>query len=258
MDPVTRHYDELLAEHYTWMSGLPLGVKVAEQRALLEELGVGGGRLNLAFDLGSGPGFQALALAGIGFARVVAIDTSRALLDELLQARKELPIEAIQADLRAFSTLAERGSADTIVCMGDTLPHLETRDDVSRLLAAAHAILAPGGLFILTFRDLSVELIGLDRFLPVRADADRIMTCVLEYEPEAVVVNDLIHVRQGPGWTFHKSSYRKLRLGAAAIAEELVGLGFLIEHEGIAGRMNAIVARKVAHQERVSGEPPLN
>jgi SAM-dependent methyltransferase len=248
MAPVTRHYDELLAEHYTWMIGLPLAAKVAEQRALLEDLGVGRGGLSLAFDLGSGPGFQSLALAEIGFARVVAIDTSRTLLDELLQARRELPIEAIQADLRAFSSLAEPDSADMIVCMGDTLPHLETREDVSHLLAAAYAILAPGGLLILTFRDLSGELIGLDRFLPVRADADRIMTCVLEYEPESVIVNDLIHVRQGTSWEFHKSSYRKLRLGAAAIADELARLGFLIEHKGMAGRMNAIVARKVSHQ----------
>ena len=245
MDPVTRHYAELLAEHYTWMSGLPLEAKVAEQRALLEEFGVGRGSRGLAFDLGSGPGFQSLALAGIGFERVVAIDMSQSLLNELLEARKEFPIEAIQADLRDFSALAEPDIADTIVCMGDTLPHLETQEDVSHLLAAAHAALAPGGQFILTFRDLSVELIGLDRFLLLRADSDRIMTCVLEYEPATVVVNDLIHVRHGRTWEFHKSSYRKLRLAPAAVAEELVSLGFLIEHNGMAGRMNAIVARKV-------------
>jgi hypothetical protein len=35
-------------------------------------------------------------------------------------------------------------------------------------------------VFVLTFRDLSVELSGLDRILPVRADNDRIMPRVLE------------------------------------------------------------------------------
>lgn len=42
MNQVTRHYDDLLAAHYSWMNGLQLNEKVAEQKALLVELGLGG------------------------------------------------------------------------------------------------------------------------------------------------------------------------------------------------------------------------
>jgi hypothetical protein len=42
MSDVTRHYDTLLAQHYSWMMGVPFAAKVAEQQALLEGLGAGG------------------------------------------------------------------------------------------------------------------------------------------------------------------------------------------------------------------------
>jgi SAM-dependent methyltransferase len=240
---VARHYEELLAEHYTWMFGVPFDAKVAEQRALMEALGLRA-QHGTVVDLGCGPGFQAVALACLGYSRVVAVDTSQTLLNELGEHRGDLPIEAVLADLRHVRRLVKPGAADAIVCMGDTLTHLDSRAEVSRLFAGAYVALAPGGLLILTFRDLSIELIGLDRFLPVRADADRIMTCVLDYEPEAVVVNDLVHVREGNGWSLRKSSYRKLRLAADMLADELRGLGFTVRRNEPAGRLHAIVAAK--------------
>jgi SAM-dependent methyltransferase len=244
IDAVARHYEQLLAKHYTWMVGMPFDAKVAEQRALLQTLGLEPGQHGAAIDLGCGPGFQAVALAELGFSRVLAVDMSQTLLDELAAHKGDLPIELVHADLCRLPLLAAPRSLEAIVCMGDTLTHLESRADVSGLLAAAHAALAFGGVLVLTFRDLSVELTGLDRFVPVRADADRIMTCVLEYERETVVVNDLIYLREGDGWRLNKSSYRKLRLSALEIAAELRDLGFVVLRDEPAGRLHAIVAHR--------------
>ncbi len=52
-------------------------------------------------DLGSGPGRHALPLARAGYP-VTAVDTSRLLLEQLEQARGDLPIETVQADMREF------------------------------------------------------------------------------------------------------------------------------------------------------------
>jgi SAM-dependent methyltransferase len=239
---VQRHYDNLLAAHYTWMSAMPFPEKVAEQRALLTELGVN--PKGLAVDLGCGPGYQSCALSDMGARMVLAIDTSRTLLDELKAVMGNRPIETQLADLRQFPELVEPASADTIVCMGDTLTHLDSRNDVSALLRGAHTCLSRGGRLVLTFRDLCRELTGLDRFFPVRAEDDRIMICALDYEEETVVVNDLIHVRVDGGWKLHKSSYRKLRLKPANLTAELAEIGFIIEHDRPCGAMHALVARK--------------
>jgi SAM-dependent methyltransferase len=218
--------------------------KVAEQQSLLADLGLASRPKGLAVDLGSGLGYQSFALANLGYNKVLAIDTSRDLLDELEAENLSCVIETILADLRAFPTFIEHCSASAIVCMGDTLTHLESRSDISTLLLDAYDALMPDGHLILTFRDFSTELNGLDRFLPVRSDDDRIMTCVLDYGPENVVVTDLIYVRDDGGWMLQKSSYRKLRLLPEALVAELHEVGFIIDHNRPAGRMHAISARK--------------
>ena len=62
---------------------------------------------------------------------------------------------------------------------------------------------------MLTYRDLSTPLRGLDRFIPVRSTEDTLFTCVLEYDDDGVTVNDLVYERSGDAWELHKSSYRK-------------------------------------------------
>jgi SAM-dependent methyltransferase len=243
MNDAIRHYDELLAAHYSWMIGVPFGEKVAEQKALLKELGLGKGR-GAAIDLGAGPGYQSAALADLGYAPVIAVDTSRALLDELLVQKGARPIETVLDDMCGFLARRAPASAAVIACMGDALTHLPSHADVSDLLARAAAALAPGGRLILTFRDMSEPLAGLDRFIPVRSDAGRVMVCFLEYEPETVVVHDLIHERSETGWTMRKSCYRKLRISSGDVARQLERAGLTVDVNRAAARMWAIGASK--------------
>jgi SAM-dependent methyltransferase len=243
MSDVAKHYENLLARHYSWMVGTEFDAKVTEQRGLLQELGVHGE--GLAVDLGCGPGYQAVALAKLGFSPVRAVDGSEILLNELAGHARGFAIEPVRADIRDLKKFTKPGSASAIVCMGDTLTHLPSLDDVSQLLADAHRALKPGGVLALTFRDLSIERSGLDRFLPIRADADRIMTCVLQFETDHVVINDLIYVREGASWSLHKSSYRKVRLGVEDVLADLRLLGFDIRvNKPLANGLQAIAAVK--------------
>lgn len=239
-----RHYDELLARHYSWMVGVPFETKTEQQKKLLEMLGVTAGRHGSAIDLGAGPGYQSAALADLGFSPVIAIDTSKTLLEELSAQRGARAIETLHGDLRHLSRYAASESAEAIVCMGDVLPHLERHEDVAALLRDCFAALKPKGRLVLTFRDLSQELAGLDRFIPVQSDPDRVMVCVLEYEPRTVLVHDLIHTRNGSGWRLDKSCYRKLRLAPKDVTRTLEGLGFEIIFDGPAAGLWAISARK--------------
>jgi SAM-dependent methyltransferase len=78
------HYDRLLAEHHTWMLGGDVHEVADRQAALLAELGLAGTDDGPAIDLGCGSGAQTLALVRLGFSPVIAVDTSRRLLDELV------------------------------------------------------------------------------------------------------------------------------------------------------------------------------
>lgn len=216
------HYERVLAQHYTWMFGVPFAQKVAEQMALLRQAGVA--EPKVAVDLGCGSGFQSVALANLGANRVHAIDTSAALLRELEGHAGDLPITTHEADLMIFDRIVgER--ADTIVCMGDTLTHLGSPNDVATLFRKIARMLSAGGRLVLSWRDLSIPPEGLNRFIPLRSSDERIMTCFLEDRGETVLVHDLVHVRGEAGWQLQKSAYPKLKLSLDCVTSVLESTG---------------------------------
>ena len=238
---VAEHYQTLLAERYSWMFG-SFEQKAAEQEALFKRLSLHHDPKGAALDLGCGSGFQSVALARLGF-EVTAVDFSERLLQELTQHRGSLPITALQGDLRDLGGFPDE-SSQVVVCMGDTLTHLPAKADIPVLFREIKRILKPGGKVIISFRDVNAELQGLDRFIPVKSDPDRIMTCVLEFEPETVLVTDLFYERTQSGWSFHKSSYRKIRIAPSAVAEELRGAGLTVTFRDVIAGFQILAATK--------------
>ena len=144
--------------------------------------------------------------------------------------------------------------------MVDTLLHLPSKNAVSTLLAKVHAALEAGGKLIVTFRDLSKELAELDRFIPVRSDADTIFTCFLEYEPDTVKVHDLVYRRQNSGWVLHKSFYRKLRLAEQWLVDQSTRHGVLRRGREHRERTrdhhrHQVTAGRAAHSRRTGACP---
>lgn len=234
------HYKTFLADHYTWMSG-PFPDKIEHQYELLLRSGLVAGATGCALDLGCGPGSQSIALARLGFS-VVAIDANAQLLEELGTHAGGLAIQPVLHDLCDLSSCSALPTQiDVAVCIGDILPHLPTTPCITALFRQVSALLSPGGRFVVGFRDLSEERFGLDRFIPIRSDHDRIMTCFLEYEARTVLVHDLIYVRQGEAWNLRKSCYRKLRLSLAWVCEELESQGLeIVSREQSAGVWNVV------------------
>jgi predicted TPR repeat methyltransferase len=235
------HYERLLAQHYTWMFGVPFEAKVAEQAALLREAGVT--EPGVAVDLGCGSGFQAVALADLGARRVHAVDTSAALLRELAGHAGGRPITTHEADLMAFDRIVGE-PADTIICMGDTLTHLNSKGDVAALFGKVAAALPAGGRLVLSWRDLSAPPEGLERFIPVRATDERVMTCFLEDRGETVLVHDLVHVRGDDGWRLQKSAYPKLKLCPAWVRAALAAAGLEPVHDQTVRGMAVLAATR--------------
>lgn len=243
MNNVADHYEGLLAEHYSWMFGVAPPAKAAEQLALLERLDVAAGELGV--DLGAGSGFQSIALADLGFKRVVAIDTSTRLLKELRSNCGSRPVTAIEDDMLHISEHVAPATADVVVCMGDTLTHLPRRELVPQLFSSVSAALRRNGRFVVTYRDLSTELRGVDRFIPVRSTMEKIMTCFLEFQPGVVMVHDLVHIHSGETWQLAKSCYPKLRLAVDDICRELSQAGlYVYARENVRG-MSVLAAQKV-------------
>jgi SAM-dependent methyltransferase len=242
MSNVTDHYEHLLAEHYSWMFGVSAREKAMEQAELLRHLKLAGGEL--AVDLGAGSGFQSMALADLGYRRVLAMDTSAKLLGELRSNMGARGVDAIQDDMMNVSRHVAPATADAVVCMGDTLTHLSAHELIPQLFAEVFGTLRPKGKIVLTFRDLSRELFGVDRFIPVRSAADKIMACFLEFGPRVVMVHDLIHTQEGGAWKLLKSCYPKLRLSTEGVRRDLEKAGFETYAQESMRGMSVLAAQK--------------
>jgi len=236
------HYERLLSPIYRWMLG-DFTAALERSQKELEGLGVGrapGGARGL--DLGAGLGLQTIPLVRLGY-RTTAIDTSAELLSELASECPEA--QRVCGDLLDADTLAP-GTYETIVCMGDTLTHLPSQEDVARLLSTACTKLALHGTLVLTFREYASQAReSTDRFILVRADADRILTCCLDYGTERVQVTDLVHERSAAGWTLRASAYRKLRLSREWVTEQLNRNGVMVTLSTTDAGKISIVARRV-------------
>lgn len=241
MASVCEHYEKHLANYYAWILG-GVNVKIKENRKFFTDHHIQPIRSGLAFDLGAGCGFQSVPLAQLGF-RVVSMDLSAKLLSQLKENAKKLAIETICDDLLNF-TAYDRGSIELVVCMGDTLTHLESLKKVQALFDKVYSAVESGGCLVLSFRDLTVELTELDRFIAVKSDDHTIFTCFLEYEKDTVKVHDIIYEKKNTQWTLKKSFFRKLRISPEWTRNYLQSIGFTLEFDNEANGMVTIIARK--------------
>jgi SAM-dependent methyltransferase len=239
MPSVSEHYERMLSPVYSWMAGGAETALVAG-RAEIEALSLSLPSGALAIDLGCGFGMHSIPLARAG-ARVVAVDSSAHLLAELRRLAGDLPITAVQDDLLSFRAHVDQKAA-AVLCMGDTLTHLPEHTNVDFLVQEVAEALAPAGRFVLSFRDFSEPLFEEQRFIPVRGDERRILTCFLEFEEDTVVVHDILHERAGDAWETRVSSYRKLRLSPERVLGSLESFGFDARREDGARGMVRIVA----------------
>lgn len=237
---VKDHYDNHLAEIYSWMSG-DFTEKVNQTRHFFIKNNIKPSSTHLAIDLGSGHGIQSAALTEIGF-DVIAVDFSEKLLAELKQNTAS-KVKTINGDITEFVYPAEI-KLELIVCMGDTLTHLPSLNVVNGLIGNAAKNLQTNGKLVISYRDLSTELTGISRFIPVKSDDTRILTCFLEYFGSFVIVSDVLHEKIDNKWEMKVSSYPKLKLPANEIEKKIEDYGLSIVLSEVNRGMSYIIAEK--------------
>lgn len=236
------HYDSHLGPVYAWMLG-DLDAAFGRAEAELNDVYLPHEPGALAVDLGAGLGLHSVALARQGF-RVLAIDSCALLLEELKRRTVGMSVTAIEGDLTDFPRYTG-GKVDAILCMGDTLTHLPSLQSVELLLDRAAASLGAQGVFVATFRDyVSRELQGDERFILVRRDNERVLTCFLEYGEGVVTVHDILTERKDGEWVQTVSSYPKLRLAPEWLIERLQARGLSARRETAPAGMVRIYARR--------------
>lgn len=235
------HYDKHLGNFYSWMTG-DFEPKQEAFQTFLKENAITPLSTKVAIDLGAGHGLQSVPLARIGF-NVIAVDFNKQLLDELEINARGLNIEIVNDDIRNVKAFANK-NAELVVCCGDTLSHLDSKQEINNLITETSKILPSEGKILLSFRDYSKALTGDDRFISVKSDGNRILTCVLDYEQETVRVTDLLHEKTETGWKQSVSSYNKVRISTAEIITCLERNGMTIRFNEVIKGMTTLIGVK--------------
>lgn len=216
---VEQHYENHLAAIYSWMAG-DFAQKSAEQYELYTQQNIQPCSTGIAVDLGAGHGIHTVALAKLGVT-VIAVDFNKQLLEELKENTLGWGVHAIHTDIRNIQNI--KVNPEVIVCCDDTIAHLPDEKSLAQFIMDTAQKLMAGGKLILSFRDYSIALNGNDRFIPVKSDQTKILTCILDYEDDRVRVTDLLYINTLGRWEQHLSSYYKLRLNTAVIQKYLSG-----------------------------------
>jgi hypothetical protein len=97
---------------------------------------------------------------------------------------------------------------------------------------------------VLEFREQPRDFTAKDAVLTTRAERDRIMQCVLHYEPDRVWVTDVVHEWTGSAWQTVKGSYAKLRLSGQRIAAQSASLGLELASDGVRNGQRLMVLKR--------------
>jgi glycine/sarcosine N-methyltransferase len=152
-----------------------------------------------AVDAGCGTGFLSLLLARIGV-DVTAADLS-ALMLKALEERAAAAGLAISILAGPFQDIGRQVSppVDAVFCLGNSLPHLLTEDDLSASLRSFATALRPGGLLVLQTLNYDRILAAKERVQSVKETGGTTYVRFYDYEESLLRFNILRLTKQAGG-----------------------------------------------------------
>ncbi len=184
----------------------------------------------VVLDLGCGSGEADCWLAEQGGYRIIAIDTSAEMIRvaQKLAASRNLTVEWVRADMRAFKPST---SVDLALCIGGTLNMLPTLQDLETTFRQVNIALDAGKLFVFdlhTLRGLA-ESDGVDQI--VADDGEKVMVVTRSrFNYETLSVTTIYHIMTHNGVEWRRSDETHVQRGfpLQAIQRALVKTGFKV------------------------------
>jgi glycine/sarcosine N-methyltransferase len=208
-----------------WSARLP-----AELPFIEAQLQAGDARRIL--DAACGTGMHAVALARAGH-DVTGADLSAGMI---ARARDNAAAEGVDVrfELAGFGQLAARVGTgyDAVLCLGNSLPHLLTSDDLRAALTDFAACLQPGGLVLIQNRNFDAVLTQRERWMAPQShregDAEWLFFRFYDFEPDTTLTFNVVTLRRAEKgeWSQQVQSTRLWPLQRDDLVNALAVAGF--------------------------------
>lgn len=162
-----------------------------------------------AVDAGCGSGLHSLALASAGV-EVTGVDISEGMIEA---ARKNAQASNISVNwlVGSFEMLQEilPVKADAVFCLGNTLPHLLTADELKKSLLAFAEVLRPGGLLLLQMLNYARVLANRQRIVAINRVDNREFIRFYDFLEDGLQFN-LLQIQEVEGKLHHRLESTRL------------------------------------------------
>jgi SAM-dependent methyltransferase len=202
--------------------------------------GLGQSASPYVLDVACGTGMHAIALAQRGY-EVVGADLSGEMIERArANARAERAAAAagmgVRFEVAGFGELAEaltpERAFDAVLCLGNSLPHLLTPDDLAAALADFAACLRPEGLLLIQNRNFDAVLARGERWMPLQAcregDREWLFLRFYDFESDGTLTFNVVTLRREEegNWSQRLATTRLWPLQREELVAALEAAGF--------------------------------
>jgi len=226
-------YDKFASQYdffVNWKSRLAYEMPfIEEQLALLGGLP----EQHRLMDSACGTGQHAIALARLGY-QVSGTD----LFPQMVNLANTNALAAdvnIRFKTAGFGSIAAAfpgESFDAVFCLGNSLPHVNSLNDLQHTLEDFHACMAPGALLLLQQRNFDAAMRAKNRFMDpqthISGDEEWLFFRFYDFEPDGKIQFSILTLTRKPGapWTSALTSTFLLPILHADLKKALENVGF--------------------------------
>lgn len=161
-------------------------------------------------DAACGTGMHAIALAKLGF-EVAGADLSEKMIEKSEANAKESCV-SVSFKASGFGRLSAAfgsQSFDALLCLGNSLPHLLSVDDLQKALADFESVLRPGGLLIIQNRNFDAVMKTRQRWMEPQSaregDAEWLFLRFYDFEPDGLINFNILSLKRQGGQAWQQS-----------------------------------------------------
>lgn len=178
-----------------------------------------------ALDVACGTGLYAIQMAQMGIA-AAGTDLSPGMLDQASRhaASAGVSVQWVQAAMQELPDKIGQ-TFDAVLCMGNSIPHLLTDDDLRAALCGFLSRLAPGGIVVLQLLNYARVLAGQERIVGINRDGDKQYVRFYDFLGECVRFN-ILEIDWAHGQAVHQLHSTTLRpYTAKSLSDALMAAG---------------------------------
>lgn len=224
-DAFSSDYDRFV----DWPSRLSTEMPFLE-KLLQTGLGSWSGSLHI-LDAACGTGMHAIALAQKGYI-VGGADLSQGMIARA-QVNASLAGVSVKFEAAGFGELkCTFRSCNVLLCLGNSLPHVLTLEDLGTALADFYACLQPGGLVIIQNRNFDAVLAYHERWMEPQyhreGETEWLFQRFYDFEQDGLITFNIVTLKRegNSSWSQQVSSTRLRPLLQAELIRAMSAIGF--------------------------------